>query len=460
MANARGTMRLGAVLFATGGHVAAWRDPRTPADAGVEFQHFATAAQIAERGMMDFLFLADSSSIRGSENLASIKRQAHVSGFEPITLLSAISAVTSHIGLVATTSTSFHQPYRVARQFASLDLLSRGRAGWNLVTSAQEVEAKNFNLEHHYAHSDRYERAEEFAEVVLGLWDSWDRDAFVRDKQSGVFFDPDKVHILNHRGKFYSVRGPLNVARSAQGRPIMFQAGSSEPGKNLAGKLAEVVFTAQPAIEGAKAFYADVKGRVARFGRNPDDVIVMPGLHPVIGDTEAEAHRRYQALNDLIHIEVALALLSVIMGGFDFSRFPVDGPVPDMPETNGPKSRQQLLLDRAHRENLTIRQLATIAAQSQGHGLIVGTVKQIADRLEQWLTERAADGFILTGVTLPHSLDDIVRLLLPELQRRGLFRRGYEGKTLRENLGLPFPISRHEATGQSTAMNPAAVGTT
>jgi FMN-dependent oxidoreductase (nitrilotriacetate monooxygenase family) len=458
MTKAREKIRLGAVLFATGGHVAAWRDPHTAADGGVDFKHFAEAARIAEYGLMDFLFLADSSAVRGSDNLPAMKRQAHVCGFEPITLLSAISAITSHIGLVATTSTSFHQPYRVARQFASLDLLSGGRAGWNLVTSAQETEARNFNLEKHYAHGDRYDRAAEFAEVVLGLWDSWDQDAFLRDKQSGIFFDPHKVHILDHKGQHYSVRGPLNIARSPQDRPVMVQAGSSGPGKDLAAKFAEVVFTAQATLAGAQEFYADVKGRAAGYGRDPADIVVMPGLHPVIAETEDAAHARYKALNDLIHPEVSVALLSVIMGGFDLSKYPIDGPLPEMPETNGPKSRQQLLIDRARRENLTIRQLATIAAQSQGHGVMVGTVKQIADRLEQWFFEGAADGFILTGTTLPRGLDDIVRLLIPELRRRDLFRGAYEGKTLRENLGLPFPISRYDASIQPTSTGLTKVG--
>lgn len=443
-------MKLGELLRPIGGHVAAWRHPAGQADGDIRPAHFIEAAQLAERGLMDFVFLADSSAVRGSDNLAALSRQAHVAGFEPLTLLSAIAAKTEHVGLIATTSTSFYQPYRVARQFASLDHISGGRAGWNLVTSTENVEARNFGMDALEGAEERYERAEEFIDVVKALWDSWDDDAFLRDKATGMFFDPDRVHTLNHRGKYYSVRGPLNIARAPQGHPVVFQAGSSGPGRALAARTADVVFTAQTQLADAQAFYADIKQRAAAFGREPGDIVIMPGLGLILGSTEQEAKRKLRDMDDLIHTDLAVTFLSVIMGGFDLSPYPVDGPLPfgDIPETQGHRSRQALLLDRARRENLTIRQLAVSAAQSYGHGLLVGTVEQAADRMEQWFAQGAADGFMLASPILPLSLEAVVAELVPELQRRGLYRRAYEGGTLRENLGLNAPASRYVTAGR------------
>lgn len=432
-------LRLGIALFPGGGHVAAWRHRDYPADRGLKLSHFVEAAKLAEKGKLDFVFIADSSAIRGSENLATVKRQAHAASFEPITLLSALAGVTRHIGLVATASTSFYQPYTVARQFASLDLLSGGRAGWNLVTSAQDVEAQNHGADRLPPHDERYAQATEFADTVLGLWNSWDDDAITADADTGIYFDPDKVHLLNHRGRYYSVRGPLNVMRSAQGRPVLVQAGSSEAGRDLAARTAEIVFTAQRDRESARAFCAALRARAADFGRGPEEMAVLPGVSVIVDATPQAARRKQQELAALVHPEVALSLLRAVIGGFDFSRFPIDGPVPEVPEANGPRSRQQLLVDLARREKLTIRELGAIVAEAQGHRVLVGSPAQVADDFEEWQASGAADGFIVTPPVLPGSLQDLVSLLIPELQRRGLFRADYEHDTLRGNLRLPWP---------------------
>jgi N-acetyl-S-(2-succino)cysteine monooxygenase len=443
MTTARKQLKLGIALFPAGGHVAAWRHPDYRPDRGLNIHDYVYAAQLAECGKLDFVFIADSSAIRGSENLKSIRRQAYAASFEPITLLSALAAVTQNIGLVATASTSFFQPYTVARFFASLDLLSGGRAGWNLVTSAQDVEAQNHGAERLPPHDERYSQASEFADVVLGLWDSWDADAIEANRETGIYFDPDKVHFLNHKGRYYSVRGPLNVARSPQARPVLVQAGSSEAGRNLAARTAEVIFTAQRDLTSARAFCAAVRSLASRFGRSADEVKILPGVTVVVGVNEYEAQKKRAQLARLLHPEVALALLQTVLGGVDLSKYPIDGPVPELPETNGPRSRQQLLIDLARRDKLTIRELGAIVAEAQGHRVLVGSPTQIADDFEEWLAAGAADGFIVTPPVLPSSLDDFVGLVVPELQRRGVFRRDYEGSTLRSNLSLPTPRPRY-----------------
>jgi len=377
-------------------------------------------------------------------DLASLSRTARADHFEPITLLSALAAVTKHIGLTATVSTSFNEPYNVARKFASLDHLSAGRAGWNLVTSSSEAEAHNFSLDHHFDHALRYERAREFYDVVTGLWDSWEDDAFVRDKSSGLYFDPTKLHALNHRGTHFKVKGPLNVARAPQGWPVVVQAGASEAGRELAAQTAEVIFVAHQTLDEAQSFYRDVKGRLGKYGRHADDLKIMPGIFPVIGRTQEEADEKFEALQSLIHPVVGVSLLSKMTGGVDLSSFPVDGPVPDLPETNGGKSRQRLLLDLARRENLTIRDLYLRIAGARGHQQVVGTPQSIADQLQQWFEEGAADGFNIMSPWLPGGLVEFADQVVPELQRRGLFRTEYEGRTLRENLGLRRPVSRYQ----------------
>jgi FMN-dependent oxidoreductase (nitrilotriacetate monooxygenase family) len=433
-------LKLGAFLMATGHHVAAWRHPRGQADAGLNFAHYKRIVQRAEQAKFDMMFLADSAAVwdRGPDALS----RSSVVHFEPITLLSALSAVTERIGLVATVSTTYNEPYNLARKFASLDFLSGGRAGWNLVTSANQAEALNFNRDEHMKHSERYERAREFVGVVTGLWDSWDDDAFIRDQESGRYFEPAGLHVLDHKGKHFSVKGPLNVARPPQGHPVVVQAGSSDAGQDLAAETAEVIFTAQQTLAEAQTFYRSVKGRLSRYGRSPDHLKVMPGIFPVVGRTEQEAKDKFQQLQDLIHPVVGLSLLSSMTGSVDLSAYPLDGPLPPLPATNGGKSRQQLLIDLAEREGLSIRQLYQWIAGARGHRQIVGTPATIADLLEEWFLNEGADGFNIMPPYLPGGLDDFVELVIPELRRRGLFRTEYEGATLRENLGLPRPANR------------------
>ena len=432
-------MRLGAFLTATGQHPGAWRHPNVAANGGVSLAHYRQAVAIAERGLFDLMFLADNAGL-WDRDIGTRGRSARVSYFEPVTLLSALASITERIGLVATMTTTFNEPFNVARKYASLDHLSGGRAGWNLVTSANQAEALNFGYDEHLLHGERYERAQEFADVVLGLWESWDDDAFVFDKENGLFNRPEGLHFLNHFGKYYKVRGPLNIGRTPQGRPIVVQAGSSEPGIDLAARTAELVFTAQHSKSDAQAFYAKLQAALPRYGRGPANVRIMPGISPVVAETEREAQAKYDALQALIDPSVGLGLLSSMTGGMDLSKFPLDGPLPPLPETtNAAKGRQALLKGIAEREQLTIRQLYLRIAGARGHHIVVGTPVQIADRLEEWFTEGAADGFNIMPQALPDSLTDFVDLVIPELQRRGLFRRAYEGRTLREHLGLPWP---------------------
>ncbi|AEH46303.1 LLM class flavin-dependent oxidoreductase [Parageobacillus thermoglucosidasius] len=431
-------MKLGVFLMGTGHHIASWRHPHVQADGCEDFAFFHKIAKIAERGKLDMLFLSDGLSFNELSHPAELVR------FEPITLLAALSVVTSHIGLAATATTTYNEPFHIARKFSSLDHLSKGRAAWNVVTSYYEDEAKNFSQDAHLDHHLRYERAKEFVEVVKGLWDSWEKDALVRDKQSGVYFDPKKLHPLNHKGKYFSVKGPLNSSRSPQGRPVLIQAGSSEDGINFAAQIADVIFTAQQTLEEAQHFYRKVKKKAAEFGRNPDEVIIMPGVSPYIGNTEQEAREKYEQLQELIVPEIGLAFLSDYLGGIDLSRYSLDDPLPDeIPETNGNKSRRKLIIDLARRENLTIGELYKRIAGSRGHRIIFGTPEQIADQLEEWIIHEGADGFNLMFPYYPDGLSEFVDQVIPILQERGLFRKEYEGTTLREHLGLPEPESRY-----------------
>jgi alkanesulfonate monooxygenase len=457
MSTKKKQLRLGAFLPGSGHHVASWRHPNAQADGGLNFQHYKQIAQTAERGKFDMIFLADGVTVRDRDQTPEqLSRSGKVVQFEPLTLLSALSVVTEHIGFVATVSTTYNEPYHLARKFASLDHLSGGRAGWNLVTSATHSEAKNFNQERHMDHTPRYQRAREFVEVVTKLWDSWDDDAFVRDKETGVYFEPDKLHVPNHKGEHFSVRGPLNVARPIQGYPVLVQAGSSEDGKNLAAQTAEVIFTAQQTLADAQAFYADVKGRLAQFGRHPDQLKIMPGVFPIIGRTEQEARDKFEQLQELIHPQVGLSLLGGFLGNIDLSVYPLDGPLPDLAQTELHQSRQQLMIDLAWRENLTIRQLYLRIAGARGHRQILGTPEQIADQLEDWFVNGGADGFNIMPPYLPGGLDEFVELVVPELQRRGLFRTEYEGRTLRENLGLTRPLNQFSTTKSSQLVGATA----
>ncbi len=439
MSGAGKQMKLGAFVMASGHHVAGWRHPRAQPDAGQNIAHYRQIAQTAERGKFDALFLADGVAIR-SHDEHTLHRTARAASFEPLTLLSALSQVTEHIGLVATVSTTYNEPYHVARKFASLDHLSNGRAGWNVVTSWSEAEAHNFNLDKHPEHGARYERAEEFVDVVRGLWDSWEDDAFRFDQDEGLHFDKSKLHAINHRGKHFAVKGPLNVARPVQGHPVVVQAGSSEAGQILAARTAEVIFTAQQSLVEAQAFYQGLKSRMDQYGRDPEQMKIMPGVFPVVGRSESEAQEKFEELQSLIHPSVGLSLLQQHLGGIDLSGYPLDGPLPDnLQEPNGSKSRFQLVTALARREKLTIRQLYLRVATARGHWSLHGTAESIVDRLEEWFHHGGADGFNIMPPTLPGGLDDFVALVLPELRRRGLFRTEYEGKTLRENLGLARP---------------------
>ncbi|EKG34717.1 LLM class flavin-dependent oxidoreductase [Pseudomonas syringae] len=433
-------MKLGAFLMATGHHVAAWRHPDVPADAGLDFKHYRHVARVAEAAKFDALFVADSVAAATGDIASRMARSDH---FEPLTLLSALSAVTEHIGLIATATTTYNEPYHVARKFASLDHLSGGRAGWNLVTSDAAAEAQNFGRAEHVGHAERYSRAREFHQVVTGLWDSWADDAFTRDKASGEYYNPARLHVLNHQGEHFRVKGPLNVARSPQGQPVVVQAGSSEVGRDLAAQTAEVVFTAQTSLASAQAFYADLKDRLSAYGRAVDSLKIMPGVFIVVAETEALAKAKFESFQELVEPRVGVALLGRMLGNFDLSGYPLDGPLPELPLTDsGQRSRQKLLTELADQENLTLAQLGRRIAGGRGHYSLIGTPEQIADELQRWFEQGAADGFNVLVPHLPGGLEDVARLLVPELQRRGLFRTEYEGTTLRENLGLQRPAYR------------------
>jgi N-acetyl-S-(2-succino)cysteine monooxygenase len=445
-------MRLGAFFNPTGHHVASWRHPRAQADAGINFKHYAEITQTAERGKFDLVFLADNICVREA-NMEAVSRSAqYIANFEPITLLSALSTLTSNIGLVATASTSYNEPYHVARKFASLDHLSGGRAGWNLVTSGMGAEAQNFNRDVHYEHGERYDRAQEFAQVVVGLWDSWEDDAFLRDKDGGRFFNPEKLHRLDHKGKHFSVRGPLNVPRTPQGRPVIVQAGGSEDMIAVAAEFAEVIFCAPLNLQQAQTFYANIKGQLGKHGRSPDEMKVMPGLSAIVGRTEAEAQERYEHLQSLIHPIVAREILSTVLGGVDLSPYPFDGPLPEnLPLSNASHSTFANVTEMARKENLTMRQVAMRVAGARAKAVVRGSPTQVADHMEEWFRNGGCDGFNLMPPFLPGGLDDFVELVLPELRRRGLFRSEYEGRTLRENLGLARPVSRYVKAAAASA---------
>jgi len=442
-------LHLGAFFHPTGNHVASWLDESAQIDAGTNFRHYAALAQTAERGKFDLMFLADSIATRDGNQHALRRWPQYMAYFDPVTLLSAIAPLTTHLGLCATATTSYNEPYNVARKFASLDLISGGRSGWNVVTSSNQSEAQNFGRERHFEHDERYGRAEEFAEVAFGLWDSWDDDAFIRDRSTALYYDPNKLHELNHKGVHFSVKGPLNVARSPQGRPVIFQAGSSEAGKELAAKTAEGVFTPQHSLAGAQAFYSDLKGRMDKFGRARDQLKVFPGLNPIVGRTMAEARDKYEHLNSLIHPDVGLEVLGYSLGKFDLRPYDIDGPLPieavEKHGTNAGQTAFKNIVRWARDENLTIRQLYLRFAGARGQRTLVGTASSIADEMEVWFDGFGADGFLVHPATLPGGLDDFVDLVVPELQNRGLFRSAYTGTTLRDHLGLTKPKSRYAA---------------
>ncbi|HEX9466390.1 MAG TPA: LLM class flavin-dependent oxidoreductase [Alphaproteobacteria bacterium] len=438
MASSR-QLRLTAFMRPVSLHTGAWRYPGAFADANFNFQHIKRFAQTLERGRFDGFFMADHLAVLNMP-MDALKRSATVTSFEPMTLLAALAMVTEHLGLLATGSTTFDQPYHVARRFASLDHLSGGRAGWNIVTTSNPDAALNFGLDEHVEHDERYRRAREFFDVVTGLWDSWADDAFTRDVDTGIFFDPEKLHVLNHKGKYLSVRGPLNIGRPVQGWPVIVQAGASDAGRQLAAETAEAVFTAQSDLPTGQRFYADVKGRMEKYGRDPDHMKILPGCFVVIGDSIDEAREKRAKLDSLVNYDSAIASLSIALG-HDAAKFDPDKPLPEIPESNASKSGRERAIALGKRDNLTVRQLAQRLGGFAGLAM-VGTPKTIADQMEEWLETRGSDGFTIQFPHLPGGLDDFVERVIPELQRRGLFRREYEGKTLRENLGLPRPENR------------------
>lgn len=432
-------LKLGAFMRPVSIHTGAWRYPNAWRDANFNFAHLKRLIQTLEKARFDAFFMADHLAMLNMP-IEALKRSHTATSFEPFTLLSALSQATEHIGLVATASTTFDEPFHIARRFASLDHLSNGRAGWNVVTTSNPDAALNFGLEEHLDHDQRYARAREFYDVVTGLWDSWADDAFIRDADSGVYFDPDKLHTLNHKGQYLSVRGPLHIARPPQGWPVIVQAGASEPGRQLAAETAEVIFVAPGTLDEGREFYADVKGRMARIGRDPDHLKILPGAFVVVGDTVEEARRIRAHLDSLVHEQSAIASLSVALG-VDASRFNLDGFLPPIPPTNASRSTQERVLALADREQLTVRQLAQRLGGYAGLSF-VGTAQTIADEMQTWLETHGSDGFNIMFPWLPGGLDDFVAKVIPELQARGIFRKEYEGTTLRENLGLPRPVNR------------------
>ncbi|MBN3512807.1 FMN-dependent oxidoreductase, nitrilotriacetate monooxygenase family [Mycobacterium sp. 88mf] len=440
-------LHLNAFLMGVGHHEAAWRHERTDVRNLTDVEHFQRLAQLAERGKLDSVFFADGLAVgpRVKHNTQAI--------FEPITLLTAMATVTEHVGLIATATTGYIEPYTLARSFASLDHISGGRAGWNIVTSAGEDEAANFGVDGIPDHAGRYRRATEFVDVATALWDSWEDDALVLDEASGTFADTERVHRIDHDGEHFKVRGPLNTPRSVQGRPLLVQAGSSESGKDFAARYAEAIFTAQRSVADGKAFYRDVKARAVRFGRSADEVKILPGIVPFIGPTEEAARELEQQFTDLISPEYSLRQLSQMLG-VDLTAHALDAPLPVLPpieQIQGNKSRYQLVKDLASSESLTVRQLIAKLGGGRGHRTFAGTAEQVADDLELWFTEGAADGFNIMPPYLPGGLEDFVEQVVPILQRRGLFRTDYTATTLRGHYGLTHRPSRYTVTAAETS---------
>lgn len=432
-------LKLGAFMRPVSIHTGAWRYPGAIPDANFNFSALKQLIQKLEQGKFDAFFMADHLAVLNMP-IAALKRSHTVTSFEPLTLLSALATITEHIGLIATASTTYEQPYHLARRFASLDHISGGRAGWNIVTTYNPDAALNFGLEQELEHGDRYKRAREFYDVVLGLWDSFADDAFVRDVRAGIYFDPAKMHELNHKGEYFSVRGPLNIARPVQGYPVIVQAGASEAGRQLAAETAEVVFAGVGTLEAGKALFSDIKNRAQAIDRHPDSIKILHGALVIVGETIEAAEAKRAHLDSLIHYDSGISSLNLALG-YDVSEFDPDSPLPEIPETNGSHTGRDRIVALARSENLTIRQLAQRAG-SYGGLIFVGTPQSIADQMEQWLLEEGSDGFNIMFPFVPEGLNEFVDRVIPELQRRGIFRKEYEGKTLRENLGLVRPENR------------------
>ena len=434
-------MHLGGFFHPTGNHVAAWLHPDAQIDAGTNFRHYVELAQTCERGKLDLIFIADAAAVRDG-NLEALKRwPQYMAFFDPTMLMGGLAAVTERIGLMATQSATFNEPYSIARRFASLDHMSGGRAGWNVVISGQKAEANNFGMDELPDHDERYVRARECVEVCRALWDSWDDDAFVRDRATATYFDPAKLHRLDHEGKHFKVRGPLNVARPPQGHPVLANAGVSEIGRSFAAETVDMVFTPLLNLEHAQAMYRDLKDRAANAGRRPEHIKLMPGLNVIVGRTDAEAEETHQFLQSLVHPDVGRQLLSTDLG-IDLSPYSVDGPLP-YDKIDLSVAHRGPMVELAKRENLTIRDYYLRYANGRGQRTIKGSPQRIADEMEDWFLKEGVDGYLIQPPYLPGGLNDFVDLVLPELRRRDLFRGEYDGHTLREHLGLPRPDSRY-----------------
>ncbi len=439
-------MKLGTFVYTFGYNPAGWLHPGCSPDGANNIEHMRNIARLSEQGKFDFMFLADSPAAAVGPMSALSRLPNKMNRFEPLTLLSALAGCTSHLGLAATLSTSYYEPFNVARLFASLDMISGGRACWNVVTSDHEETGYNFNREGLDSHALRYERGSEFVDVVFGLWDSYEDDALALDREQGLYFHPEKLHTLNHKGKHFQVRGPLNIARSPQGRPVIAQAGGSEAGLELAARTAEVVFSIASDLDRNRAVYENLKGRMAKYGRGRDALKVMPGLMTTVGETESEARAKVEFMLSKLHPDVGRQMLSEFLEA-DLSGVPLDKPFPKDRLPAAPKGSRALydvLVDFVMKGH-TVGELIRHYAEKQTGNGITGTPKQVADFMEEWFLGGAADGFILMLPTLPSSLEDFVRLVVPELRRRGLFREEYEGTTLRQNLGLPFPVNHYAA---------------
>jgi FMN-dependent oxidoreductase (nitrilotriacetate monooxygenase family) len=430
-------LRFGAFMRPASIHTAGWQYPGQYADANFNFAHQIDFVQTLERGFFDAMFMADHLALLNVP-MEALRRSATVTSFDPLTLLPALAVVTKHLGLIATASTTYNEPYHVARKFSSLDHISNGRAGWNLVTSANPSEAPNFGKETHMEHDTRYRRGREFYDVVTGLWDSWADDAFIRDQEQGIYFDPDKLHTLDHRGEFFSVKGPLNVARPVQGWPLIVQAGASEAGRQLAAETAEMVFGSMSVLPAAQQYYADIKNRMKKVGRSPNHLKVLPGCFVITGETLPEAEAKKARLDALVDPSSGMGSLSMQLG-CDASSFDLDKVLPEIPESNASHSGRQKLIELSEEQGMTVRQLAQLIGGSFGVLEMIGTPAMIADQMEEWLMSEACDGFNIMFPYLPAGMDEFVDMVIPELQRRGLYRTEYEGRTLRENLGIPKP---------------------
>lgn len=431
-------IKLGVLLYGPGAHMNSWKAEDVEEDASINFNHYLNLTKKAEEAGVSFVFIADGLYI-DEKSIPHFQNR-----FEPLTLLSALSTLTSKIGLVGTVSTTYSEPFNIARQFASLDKISGGRAGWNVVTSPLQGSAGNFNKGNHPEHALRYEMAGEYLEVAQGLWDSWEDDAFIRDRETGKFYDEDKVHTLDHNGKFFNAKGPLNIDRSKQGQPVIFQAGASESGRTFAGKHGEIIFNAASTFEEAKKYYDDVKTKAEENVRNPEEVRILPSLTPIIGATEEAAEERYNEIKNLVTIEEALKFLSRYFDHFDFSGYPLDEPFPDIGDAgkNAFQSTTDEIKRQAKEENLTLREVALRETTPKGH--FFGTYEQVADKMIYWVKNGAADGFMLNMHIFGADYDKFINHVIPILEEKGYYNRNYESDTLRGNLGLSFKENRYK----------------